>query len=67
MKSVEESLREMIAFSEKKLASEMRRLKAEGQDKKNVRADAYTTIINVLSSILAKKDDEKKNGEDDRL
>jgi hypothetical protein len=66
MKIVEDSLRDIIAFSEKQLASEMRRLKAEGNPKKNVKADAYATIIKQLSSILYKKGDGPKNDTSDK-
>ena len=61
MKSVEESLREIITFSEKQLAAEIRRLEKDGQDKNNVKADAYTTIINVLRSMLPGKREKKDN------
>ena len=65
MKSVEESLREIVAFSEKQLAAEMRRLKQDGESKKNVKADAYATIIGVLSSMLPKNRDKRENETDD--
>ena len=55
MKKTEESLYEMIEFTEKQRATEIRRLKAKGKPEKSAKVDAYTQVINQLSSMLSKK------------
>ena len=62
MRAIEKSLRDMIAFSKKKRAAEMRRLSTEGKGKKSARTDAYATIIAQLAAILP--EDEADEEED---
>ncbi len=65
MSIVKKTLQQIIEFSEKQKAAQIRRLKADGKSEKTVQVDAYSNVIGTLSSILEKEKENPHNNSED--
>lgn len=66
MNKVEETLQQLIEFSEQQLLLEQRKLEAQGKSSNNLILDAYKTIIGNLSSVLGDKSSPKPTNSEEQ-
>ena len=59
MSNLEETLQQLIEYSQKQRAAQERKLRASGKSTNNVIMDAYASIIRNLSSLLPTNKDKK--------